>query len=479
MSRFNAFPLLATKVIKAGNGVDDDSIRIQSILNSANNEVVSFEAGKTYVISSSVTVDVSKIKGIIGNNARFVVKNDVPVFKVQGRKNTAGARPGEPVNEQIKRTEMSPFITGIQVYSEQTPYIGTGLQISGTFGLIVSQCHFFNLKKGIELININRNLIFSENHIWGCNICAHWNDTNIHQQNFVNNHLTITEYGILVENGSVHNFQIASNDIEGSPGFSNINLIKFYGYDFSQIQITGNSIEEHMGATGALLHLESPTSKRFIASISGNEFSGSAKEAIKIINGQVVTINGNNFSSLGDYAINFIGGYIQDVNITGNNFSNNKDYTRNMGGIFIESNNRIRNVVISSNTFADLAKKIIVIKGQNNTKKVRIDRLNIVNNSGNMTNITGVVPGFGVDIGEYTSETRELSFIGNQFRTDGRASEKGISIKVAPSNAEYCVIIKNNVVSGVTSGMADADIYDLPQPEPDRIIIADNLKTIY
>ena len=477
MSRFNAFPLLATKVIKAGNGVDDDSIRIQSILNSANNEVVSFEAGKTYVISSSVTVDVSKIKGIIGNNARFVVKNDIPVFKIQGNKTTAGAIPGEPVNEQIKRTEMSPFITGIQVYSEQTPYIGTGLQISGTFGLIVSQCHFFNLKKGIELININRNLIFSENHIWDCDICAHWNDTNSHQQNFVNNHLTITEYGILVENGSVHNFQIASNNIEGYS--RNINLIKFYGNDFSQIQITGNSIEEHMVGTGALLHLESPTSKRFTATISGNEFSSSAKEAIKIINGQVVTINGNNFSGIGDYAINFIGGYIIDVNITGNNFSNN--LTRNMGGIFIESDNRINNVVISSNTFADLVKKIIVIKGQNDTKKVRIDRLNIVNNSGRMYNSTAteVVPGFGVDIGEYTSETRELSFIGNQFRIDGTTSEKGLSIKVAPSLTRHCVIIKNNVVSGVTSKMADADIYNLPEPEPDRIIIADNLKTIY
>ena len=472
MSRFNAFPLLATKVIKAGNGVDDDSIRIQSILNSANNEVVSFEAGKTYVLNSSIIVDVQKVKGIIGNNARFVVKNDIPVFKIQGNKNTAGARPGEPVNEQIKRTEMSPFITGIQVYSEQTPYIGTGLQISGTFGLIVSQCHFFNLKKGIELINYNRNLIFSENHIWGCNICAHWNATNTHQQNFVNNHLTVTGYGILVENGSAHNFQIASNDIEGYSG--NINLIKFYGNDHSQIQITGNAIEEHMAATGALLHLERRTSGRFIATISGNEFSGSAKEAIKIINGQFVTINGNNFSSLGDYAINFIGGYISDVNITGNNFSNG--YTRNMGGIFIESDNRIKDVVISSNTFVNLAKKIFVIKGQNDTKKVRIDRLNIVNNSGSMFNSTGVVPGFGVDIGEYTSETRELSFIGNQFRIDGKNSEKGLSIKVAPSYA-VCVIIKNNVVSGVTSRMAVADIYDLPQPEQDRIIIADNLKT--
>ena len=126
-------------------------------MDSGTGNVLELKGGnKRYVLRDTVTIDVEKIKKINGNNSYLVLEEDKVGLKVMEPKDTKGAEPKNDPNLSIANKEFMPIVSNLQVYSNTKSYQGTGIQVEGTFGLILKNNHLFNLKTGIQLVGYNR-----------------------------------------------------------------------------------------------------------------------------------------------------------------------------------------------------------------------------------------------------------------------------------------------------------------------------------
>src|SRR5690606_387777 len=145
---------------------------------------------------------------------------------------------------------------GLTIYSTENPYVGPGIRVTQTFGIIIEGVNLFNLQTGIEFTSHNRNVIVHGSHILDCvDYGVHFNDVNQHQTILANNHISYASRVIYFEEGDVHNVHIVGNDLETGDGQGAV--IHFDAQDngsqHSQVQIAGNSIEAHLGNIEALI----------------------------------------------------------------------------------------------------------------------------------------------------------------------------------------------------------------------------------
>lgn len=436
-----------------GDGKTDDTLAFQKAFEESG--VISLESNKTYLISETVVMDLSKIKGIQGNNAKILLKTDIPAFHITGNKVDDGAEP--PSNVGLE-DEFAAVIEGLHVYSNN--HQGTALVLDGTFGVNISNSHFYSLKSGIELINKNRNVIITENHIWDMtDYGIHYNNTNTHQSIIANNHISYAKVALLFENGDVHNTQLNSNDIEigHSESGATLSAVQVIANElnsqFSQAQIVGNTIEDHFHATEGILNFYAENfdpSKigaddvPYIGMIElvGNEFSGSSK-AMVLENSNDLIINANTFKLIEEVFISiFTGG--EGINITGNTFSGKID--KDSGGRVLEVeggkagfNSSLRFFMFNNNSAYNLSDNLIRIKRKDGVKEEF--QLSDVSMSNNILHTTKAAD-YVVDINVPTLSTTIFS---SNIITAG---SKRNAIRVTGEN-ESSLVIKDNVVSGL------------------------------
>ncbi|MGE6487453.1 hypothetical protein [Paenisporosarcina sp. NPDC076898] len=471
-----------------GDGRTDDTKALQEA--ARQHGIISLESGKTYLISSTIELNPAIAKGIQGNNAKILLDADLPAFHLKGNKTDGGARPTENVGLE---DEFSFVIDSLHVFSRD--HRGTALILDGSFGVIVTKSHFYNLKKGIELINKNRNVIISENHLWNlAEYGIHYNNANVHQSILTNNHISYAEIALFFENGDVHNTQIMGNDIEvgylkNNDTRSAIQVVcDKPKTQFSQSQIVGNSIEDHFLAKEGIINFYSKTFGPSSADsnlapyvgmieIMGNELSGSSK-ALVLENINDITINSNTFKLISEVFISiFTGG--EGINMSGNIFSGREG--KNYGGkiLHVEGakagiNSTLRFLNFNNNTSYNLTENpISIMRKPGLTANFKISEINISNNTfgsatkkEDATKLTGYI--IDIDVPHVSGATITANII-----KGSSINENGFRL-VSKTNDH--IIIKDNMISGlIARNGSPPTVYELPSHNGKSVIVKDNI----
>ena len=443
-----------------GDGKTDDTVAFQKA--SQENGVLRLDSEKTYLINKTIVLDLNKINGIQANNAKILISEDVPAFHLKGNKVDGGAEP--PSNLGLEH-EFSAVIDGLHVYSKN--HIGTALVLDGTFGVNISNSHFYNLKTGIELINKNRNVIITENQIWDvAEYGIHYNNSNAHQSIISNNHVSYAKIAIFFENGDVHNTQMNSNDIEVGHSVNNntLSAIKVIcdklNSQFSQAQIVGNSIEDHFLAKEGIVNLyaESMDTSQIRADqvpyigmieLVANEFSGSSN-ALILENINDLIVNGNTFKLITDVFISiFTGG--EGINISGNTFSGKLD--ENSGGKVLEVeggvvgySSSLRFFMFNNNSAYNLSDNLISMKRKDGLKEeFQVSVVSICNNILNTSSLNDTVKSTDYVIDINVPSLKATNFSSNII-TGENINLKALRIS---GENESNLVIKDNIISGL------------------------------
>jgi hypothetical protein len=462
-----------------GDGSTDDSAAIQAAADSIGDNGVLFFGPGRYYLGSTVTVDPSTIRKIIGEGAYLVVDSDIPALKISGSATSTTASPSDSNNQSIKDEEMVTPVEGLQIHSSSGTYSGTGIVVENAFGVSINNCHLFNLKTGVRYQGTVRNTVIDESHFWdNRSHHIHYDSVSLHQSIISDSHISYAERGIFVDDSDAHNIHIDSCDIEAGggeqDGLRNLIhlLVSSSGGDISQVQITGCSIEEHMAATGALLDIDDQTDtlgKIKAITITGNEFSGCPNPAIRLNNAREVTISGNTFWGIGTHAIYITGTSPDTVSITGNTGGNLvEDPIREMGFLHVDIGGQLLNMKVSDNTFSLLANNPIIM--ENSSGDMFIYELSVTKNTFHLdSGYSGSLSGYLVDVnaGSSSAGVNNVRVVGNQLRVRNYADG---GMRVTGTTYDK-VIIKDNIQRGSGSGTAE----DFPAASSGNIVVADNL----
>lgn len=485
-----------------GDGITDDTQAIQAAVDSIDGGVLFFRPGAIFKVSDTISIDTSKVKGIIGNNATIITDSDIDILHISGGLETGTANPGSDDTE-AEEGSMAFFIRGLKITSSPTLSVGTGLKLTGTFGVIIESCHIYKVNIGICITERNRNIIISGNHIWNCRSYGiHYDHTNCHQSIINNNHISYAKTLLFFDNGDVHNIQIVGNDIEG--GYSQDsnfdNAIKVLAYEpntqISQIQITGNSIEEH-GVGNSLIYmyrnkfeseqLEEGEAQPYIGiwEIVGNELSGSKECNIELHSASIGVISNNTMLVPYDgYSIKAFT-LIETLTITGNSINGINGGNRFGGALYIESEPdhsdalQIGVLTVSNNSIGQQFINPIVIRSHPDDERTSAELFDVVisGNSIQMAKYRGTakalvdLTGYSIDINLPYGTIMSLMMNNNILRCRDY-SQHGIRVN---ANTTTTLIVKDNIIRGlVARGGTDPIWYDLPTPGA-SVIIDDNI----
>ena len=265
-----------------------------------------------YHITEPITIDISQIKKIDGNGAIFVVESDINAFVIQGSMTVSSASP--ITMPAAVYPEMNTIIDNL-VITSLSGDSGTGLKIEKTVGLIIRNCLLRNLKNGIVISDINRNMIISNNNIYACaNDGILYDSTcNLHQCIINSNHISYCTKCININNAlQIANFQIIGNDIEigdyptATKASAKCISITINGSTvFSgEIVMTGNTVQGH-GYSPSIISINGYNSSKTIdnVSICGNHISNTSDVIYDISNVKSVSISGNNYKDVGGYIV--------------------------------------------------------------------------------------------------------------------------------------------------------------------------------
>lgn len=309
----------------AADGTTDDSAALQALLDNADGRAVEFIPGATYRISTGLVVDVSKVRGIIGNNATLLIDGPGPAITLQGSKSVGSATPLATENQTLSHTEYTPFVRNLKIASYNRSYQGTGIRLSGTFGTMITECHLFNLNHGIEVGDINRNLVITDNVIWDCvGNGLYWNGGDCHQVNVVGNHISHCSRAVHVNDTELKNIRFTANDLEADTGGNSnipVSVISIFAVtqDMEDVTISDNTIQDHVVCTGPLIDLNGGVIIQGV-NIADNFISNAANGGIRF-DGAVANaaIQSNYFHNCTGSAIERLAGTnFNRLQITGN-----------------------------------------------------------------------------------------------------------------------------------------------------------------
>src|SRR5690625_77918 len=444
-----------------GDGVTDDTAAIQAAVDSPDNGggIVAFEVGKTYRITDTITVNVARVRGIEGNNARLVTASDIVCCRIQGS-HTGSASPGHDSSQRIKLPEMNPYVRDLRVHSD--PELrGTALQVEGTFGLRVSGCQLFDLRTGIEFLGTNRNAILSDNHIWHClDYGIWWNAGDIHQTNVVGNHVSYCRKILFLDGAGIYNVQVVGNALEASSSPEVVehvvHAVAKDGY-LEGFEFIGNSLEDHLSAAGAAVRIEGgPNRDGKQVMIIGNDLGNSSQNDIHISDMNEVVIEGNAASYSADYSIKLTG-KLTAVNITGNVMRGGLG--RPMGALMVgadDTETDISGLIVADNIADSMLRRPVIVRDAS-LASARV--------SGNVLHYSGDDDGALLEVSTNIGAMRGAHITGNSIR--GNSDNRAISVHAAEVGL---LIVKDNVADGIGPGA-----YELPEPRDGDVVIKDNL----
>jgi hypothetical protein len=307
-----------------GNGIADDTAALQELVNSEKD--IHLPANLTIKLTSSILINVDKCKLFDGGNSTFVIGGDFPAFSLSGSLTSSMTANPNTLDAGIVQGEAVFKIANCKIRSSNTS-AGTGISISGCFKTKIENCYIYNLKTGIAVANQNRDLIISNNHIYGCLLYGlHIQSTaNLHQFNVVGNMISYCKFCIYLDNPvQIANFQCVGNDIEIST-YPTENLGTFRAIviesgntksgQLSEIELCGNTIQGHSQSV-SIIEISGGTNRYVeLVSICGNQISNATGNLVVLSKVKSVACSGNTFK-VGIYAFSIANSQI--VSIVGN-----------------------------------------------------------------------------------------------------------------------------------------------------------------
>jgi len=449
-----------------GDGETDDTDAIQRAIDSVTGTaVLAFSAGREYLVSSTIFVDVATIRGIAGRNARITPDADIDVFDISGSHDGTANPSG--TTDDVQDNEMNPFVRNLRVGASDSDPKGTAITTTNTFGLRVEGCQLYNLTTAIRFRGNLRNPIINGNHIWHCLDYGIWyDDPDLHQSIIESNHISYCRKSIYVDCVTVEcpDINIIGNSLEASsrPATAE-NIIHMRSDEWIEdVTIVGNLIEDHGDLTGPTILLEgiSGINNFTRVVIAANGIGNSANADISLSNIKQVSVTGNSITDSNDYAVS-IDGQVEALNI-----SNNEVGVRigtAPGFLRVDMDTFCGFWSITGNNATDCSNKPVVVN-PDGTNNDRIFSLSFANN--NFRDETGE-GGYAVDF-EGLDYLRETQIMNNSIRCDG-ATGGAMRIDAAENTL---VIVKNNTARGVSG-----TDYDLPDSTQNDVVVTDNLST--
>jgi len=245
-----------------GNGVSDDTERIQSATDSGGAVVL---PRGIYRITKPIIIDLDKVgfTAIRGDGvARVVMAGEGPAFKFIGTH--GGTAQPSSVKDNVWTKERMPSIDGVEIVGEHEK--ANGIEATGTMKLTITRVLIRKCFHGIHLTSRNRNVIVADSHIYqNRGIGVFMDKVNLHQINITGSHVSYNDGGgIACIGGEVRNIQISGCDIEanhnkdGAPT-ANV-LVDSTGGTNAEVAITGNTIQHTRNAPGsANIRIKGPT----------------------------------------------------------------------------------------------------------------------------------------------------------------------------------------------------------------------------
>ncbi len=336
-----------------GDGITDDTAAIQTLVN--NYSIVELPESYRIRLTQSVAIDTDKIKLFDGGNSTFIVDGNFVAFNVSGSLVSGMSANPDTLNDKIKKSEAAFILKNCKIMGTgSTVASDGGVKLSGCFKTRVKDCYFTCLTDGIIVENVNRDLMFDGNEIYGMfRYGIHIKQSvNLHQFNIENNMISYCQYCIYLDNpDQIANWQCTGNDIEIStyPDISlqNQRCIRIASDNvksgqLSEIEIVGNTIQGHSQSTD-IIEINGGTNRYIqLISLCGNHISnangGSGITLSKVNN---MAINGNTFKSIANGTCVEVAN-TKNLSITGNTFDS--------VGSFATIDSQSQNVVVVANS---------------------------------------------------------------------------------------------------------------------------------
>ena len=429
---------------------NDDTDALQNTFNAADG-IVELEPNKVYNISNTLVIDISKVRGLKGNNATVHLSGDFVGIRFVGTTTSTSAHPGSTRGE-IFHHEMNAFCENLKITSAltMTGLKGVGVEFEGTFAFNFRNNHLYNLGTGIRFRGTNRNIIIATNNIYHCkDYGIHYDGGNLHQQNIIGNHISYCRKCVFLDDPEMHNMQFIGNDVETSSTPELVEeVIHFKSRDNSlqSIMISGNTIESHLNSE-AILHIDSIRVRRCQdITITGNQFGNSLGNDIRLSNVMRITITGNVFKRARGASI-LSNGQLETMVLSSNTFSSDT--------MFKHTNGNLSGVIINGNAWEGFDKPFSI-----NAETVNVYSLSVTNNTFRPVSVRDARfdddrLGFMFDI--YV-RTLEHAVIKNNTIRGRDYFESGMRVEAIYHPINYSVISEN-----IVSHMSDRVVFEFGQ----------------
>lgn len=293
-----------------GDGVIDDTEALQYVVD--HNKTIKFTTPQVIRITSTITIDLSKIQMFDGGNSTFVIDGDFVGFELSGDYENTYKKviPDDFWTNQYYLDVASFNFVNCKI-KNSTGTSGVGVRLTNCVQANIRNCLFRGLNTGVVINGTCRNLIIEGCHFWylvGSGVEFN-NTSNTHQININNNHISFCKYGVFVNNpNEIANWQFDGNDVELNtyPSNNKPNERAVYVYSdntktsqMSEFEMCGNTIQGH-DLSNIIIEIVGGTN-RYIGhtSIVGNHISNALASGnlIKISRCKNFTIDGNSFKS--------------------------------------------------------------------------------------------------------------------------------------------------------------------------------------
>lgn len=187
----------------------DDTAALQAEINRGG--VISLNGSKSYKVSASLLIDMTKVKKIKGNGATIVVTTDVPILDIFGSM-TTNAGPENQLSQLM--VDANRKIKGIKLTSA-SGFVGTAARIRNTFKLDLG-VDANHMKDGYVLEGVNRNIKLNSSAYAMQGDCLRFAEgSNLHQGFFETSDLSYANKIIHFDNpAEIYNLQFNGGDCE-------------------------------------------------------------------------------------------------------------------------------------------------------------------------------------------------------------------------------------------------------------------------
>ena len=305
-----------------GDGVTDDTNALQALLDNSRGEV-SLRAG-SYLITSPLVVNATKLHRIKGNGATLKVSGDIVAFDIYGN-TTDDVTPDVEGDWRISHAGFT--LEGMRITALNGTQ-GIGVSLTNCLKPTIKNCYIWHIKDGI-VMHLNRDVI-----IEGCNIyqCTESgilfaSDASVHQANINGNHISWCRNCILFDDAlQINNIQFSGNDIEAGNSYPSVGdncCIRMTNTNptlVGEVEFVGNTIQGHTGSS-SIINISGDPSKplkpAYGMSFVGNFMSGCDNNYFELAYIQNITIANNIIKGVSNSFVN-LSGNIELLSVVGN-----------------------------------------------------------------------------------------------------------------------------------------------------------------